>query len=195
MKKLLSLIALTVALNASAQTNTDTNAAPTVQSGAQMILDAVKSGQTNWSVATYGLYAPSLSHKYGAGIGYFYPLSEYFLTGVRVDYVDGDFWMPSGNATLQLPLKITSWLTVTPFTYAGIGVPVSGGTVGSVTIPGSTPRDNNGQATAILGYGGAVHIYSTSDKKWNVSAVMDQERWSGFPGLQYRFGLLLNRKF
>jgi len=109
-----------------------------------------------------------------------------------MDYVNGGFWMRSGNATLQVPLKLTSWLTVTPFGYAGIGVPVSGAKVGDFNIPGSV-KDNNGDPTAILGYGAAVRLWT--GKASAISLIGDRETWSGFAGQQYRVGLLYKRTF
>jgi hypothetical protein len=168
-----------------------TNSPVTVASGINTILAAVEAGETNWFVIPYGLYAPGLSHRFGGGIAGMYPLSQYVITGIRLDWVNGGFWMPSGNATIQLPVKVFSWLTVVPFTFAGVGVPVSGATVGSVTVPGSVPRDNNGQPTAILGYGGAIKVYSGSGFIKNVDIVGDSETWTGFAGQQYRFGAAL----
>jgi hypothetical protein len=132
-------------------------------------------------------------------------VNNYVMAGVRLDFVDGGFWMPSGNATLQLPLhplksltSLPSWLTsvkATPFAYVGIGVPVSGAVIGSVTVPGSKPTDNNGQATAILGQGFSLQIYAPTSGKWNVSILGDRETWSGFTGTQYRFGLAFHENF
>lgn len=174
---------------------------PTIQHGFQELIDAFKDGNTNWYFEVHGLYAPSLAQKYGGGIGAFHPISQYVIYGARLDYVNGGFWMPSGSATFQVPLKLTSWLTVTPLTYAGIGVPVSGATFGNFKVPGKTV-DNNGQATAILGYGAAIDIYrnsSTNALKWyqpqKIAIVGDRETWSGFPGFQYRIGMVINKSF
>lgn len=191
---------LLLGLMTTARAQTDTNA-PTVQGGVQTIVDALKSGQTNWWVEAHGLYAPALTKKYGGGMGVFWNLSQYVYTGVRVDYVNGGFWMPSGNATLQLPIKPFSWLQVAPLGYAGIGVPLSGATVGGVTLPGQTPKDNNGQPTAILGYGVAIRVYSRSSpsKLWyqpnGIDLLYDRETWSGFKGQQQRVGIGINWHF
>lgn len=197
------LLTLAFALPSLAQTNTPSSTnAPTVQGGFQELIDAFKDGNTNWYFEAHALYAPSLKSKYGGGIGAFHPLSQYVLYGARLDYVNGGFWMPSGSATFQIPLKITSWLTVTPLTYVGIGIPVSGATIGDFKVPGKTPIDNNGQPTAILGYGVAVDIYrnsSTNALRWyqpnGISAVGDRESWSGFPGFQYRAGVVIHKTF
>lgn len=183
-----------------AQTNNTGTNVTTVQGGFQEIVDAVKSGQTNWYFGSYAIYTPSLSKHVGAGISADYPLSQYIITGLRLDYVNGGFWMPSGNATFQLPLKLTSWLTVTPFAYAGIGIPISGSKVDGFTL-GNVPKDNSGNATAILGYGGSVSLYSRGRKDvnwWDIDSVYlvgDRETWSGFSGQQYRAGLFFNKKF
>jgi hypothetical protein len=202
--RFLSVIAFcaTLAMCVQAQTNTppepSTNT-PSVQGGIQQIVDAMKSGSTNWWIEAHGLYAPSLPKKWGGGMGLFWNLNPYVYTGVRLDWVNGGFWMPSGNATLQLPIKIFPWLTVAPLGYAGIGVPLAGAKVGNLTIPGTPPRDNNGQPTAILGYGLAVRIANiNSNSKWipkHIDLIGDRETWTGFDGQQWRAGLTGNWTF
>lgn len=171
---------------------------PTIQKGFQMIFDAATSGNTNWYLAGYAMYAEGLQKKVGGGIGAFYPINTYLVAGTRVDYVNGGFWMPSGSATFQIPLrpiKAFQWLVVTPFTYAGVGVPISGATIAGHALPGHLPKDNNGEATAILGYGGAIGVYAPKSGRYSVELVADRETWSGFPGVQYRGGLLAHIKF
>lgn len=168
-------------LNPAPAQNSTNYLPPTVQSGLQEIVDAVKTGNTNWDITVYGLYASKLKQQYGGGIGVFWPLSTYVVTGVRCDYLEGDFWMPVGNATLQLPVQLNSWLRVTPLVYAGIGVPITG--AGSA----------NGSAVAIIGIGGALRL--AGGKTWYLDAVIDQETWSGFAGKQDRVGFLFNKSF
>lgn len=198
MKKLISAVLCASALTLAAQTNSppvSTNPPPTIISGLDQIYQALSYNKTNWVWETHGLYAPGLKSRYGGGVGAFYEVNPFVFAGARVDYVDGGFWMPSGNAGLQLPIQPFKWLKITPFGYAGIGVPLSGATVGSITLPGQTPRDNNGQATAILGYGAAVSLYTTSSGRWNISLIGDRENWSGFAGQQYRAGLAFHMRF
>ncbi len=166
-----------------------TNSA-TLQAGLGTIMDALSASVSNSYFVVYGMHAKALPKAWGGGVGWFNPLSQYFVTGVRVDYVDGSFWMPSGSATLQLPIKF-SGITLTPLAYAGVGVPLSGakislGNLASFTVPGTT-RDNNGQVTAITGVGLSVDIYNGAN--WNLKAVYDAETWTGFSGVQQRFGL------
>ena len=172
---------------------------PTIAGAIAQLKDAVLLNNTNWLAEFHILYAPGLNNKVGGGIGYFYSVNTYVLAGLRADWVDGGFWMPSGNATFQLPIHpfaysvfsfLPAWaqgIEITPFTYVGIGVPLSGAKVGTITIPGSV-HDNNGQATAILGYGAALKVYAPTNGAWNVSIVADRETWSGFADTQYRFG-------
>jgi len=161
-------------------------------------LDAVKT--TNWFGVSYALYAPSLQSHWGGGVGVFAPVTTNLfgtfnvLAGTRLDWVDGGFWMPSGNVSLEAPISVTSWLTLSPIAYAGIGVPVSGARVGNFNVPGLI-RDNNDQATAITGAGLAVTIWkrSTPATAWyqprSLQLAADVETWTGFAGPQYRFGI------
>lgn len=194
--------ALAICGSTFAQTNTETVATATttnitLSQATQQLWDAITSSKTNWNFEVHGLYASALKDKWGGGAGAFFALTDNVLAGVRLDWVDGGFWMPSGNVTLQLPIRpIKSWrgLVITPITYAGVGVPVSGATFGSITVPGEL-RNNNGQATAILGVGGAVLLYAPKGGSWSLNAVGDYETWSGFPGSQIRFGLDIHKYF
>jgi hypothetical protein len=147
---------------------------------------------TNVWYEVHGLYAPALHGKYGGGLGAFYQLNSLFYTGLRLDYVDGGFWMPNGSFGLQVPIKLANWLTFTPLTYAGVGIPISGATIAGVQL-GHTPQNNNGEVTGIVGAGGAIRIYNGA--KWKFDLVGDAERWSGFPGAQYRGGVAFSKVF
>lgn len=167
---------------------------PSILGGLTQITDAMKIQATNWIVEIHYLRAPGLALKHGGGIGFFYPINNFSFAGVRADYVNGGFWMPSGSAGLQLPIKLSSWFKLTPLAYAGIAVPLSGAHVLDVTVPGKI-RDNNGDPTAILGYGLALQIYEPANHHWNISAIVDEETWSGFAGKQHRYALTFHKKF
>jgi hypothetical protein len=140
----------TVQTNASGGTTTISNPVndftsnPTVQEGAQMIVDAFMDS-TNYAVAIYGTYAPKLvsGDKYGAGALFFYNLNNYVAPAVGVDYL-GHFSLLSANVTLKLPLQPfhtkTTWpalvrnLTVIPLGIVGTGKAFSGGGSGVSTL-------------------------------------------------------------
>jgi hypothetical protein len=166
-------------------------AAPDIGTTAiQTVLDFVT--QTNWYAVTYGLYGSALSKsKFGAGIGYFYSLTKYTVAGVRLEMIDGDFWMPDGSMTLQLPISIGQHVVITPLAFVGVGVPIAGAKVFNIQTPGHA-RDNNGNPSTIYGIGFATRLFGFS--KWDISEVADIESWSGFPGVQFRFGLAFHHK-
>ena len=208
MKKFAAVIAVAFGLSLAlvqAQTVTNTPPAPppTVQQGLQTIVDAIGAGNTNWDFAVYGIYAPKLDQKYGGGIGAFHEVNPYLVAGLRMEFLDGGFVMPDGTATLQLPLypiKSWTWLVITPFTYAGIGLPLGGVTVAGVHIPGKN-ISVNGEPLAILGAGGALKI--VGGQHWTLNLALDVEKWpsllgktaASVPGNEYRAGLILNKVF
>ena len=188
MKKLLLSAVISAALLTSVQGQTNSPAqAQSITQALDNLWRALSANSTNWLFEAHALYAPKLQLKYGGGVGAFYPFDKYVFAGTRLDWVDGGFWMPSGNAGVQLPINLFGKVKISPFGYAGIGIPLSGA---------KTPaRDNNGNPTAILGYGAEVHIWSSSDGKISIGAVADSESWSGFAGRQYRGGILAHFSF
>lgn len=181
----------TVVVPSGAGPSTNTIPAGNVGQSLQGILNQALHN-TNLLWEAHALYAPGLSKKYGGGVGVVYPFSQYVFTSIRIDWVDGGFWMPQGNVGLQAPLTLytngSSHITITPFAYGGVAVPVSGAQIGSVTLGGSAPRNNDGQPTAILGAGAALSLYAP----WHLNAFGDIEEWTGFPGKQYRFGMTVH---
>jgi hypothetical protein len=162
----------------------DTTNAPTVSEAAQGLLDALKNGITNALFEVHGLYAPKLAEKYGFGAGMFWNMNNYIAPGLRIDWVNGGFYMPSGNVTLKLPITPIAQLPqfrFTPFTYAGVGIPLGGA------------KGNNGDPTAILGAGAAIHIGKFGG--WDFDLLGDVEQWTGFEGNQYRGGLAFKKNF
>jgi hypothetical protein len=97
---------------------------------------------TNYSIDPYLTYAPHApqGNKIGGGILAIYNVNNYAGLALGVDYL-GQFSLVSGNATLKLPINMStlisaSWatnLTVSPFILGGVGAPL-GGTSSSVAI-------------------------------------------------------------
>lgn len=153
---------------------------PTLQGGAQEIWDAVTDGDTNWVGTTFFIYAPKAekNKQFGGGAAILHKVngSNNLLVGPRVDYINGGFEMVSGNVTLQLPIhpiKSLDWLEVTPFAYAGVGLPF-----GSKTT----------QLTGIGGVGGAVEFHPSGPGRWHFGLVGDIEKWTSISGNEYRIG-------
>lgn len=175
-------------------TTLSTNVPPSFGGALDTALKAIQLNSTNVWYAVYAMKAPALEKKWGGGIGAFWNVadSKYLLAGARLDYVNGGFWMPSGNMTLQMPINLSKWVTITPLAYAGMGIPVSGATIGTIRVPGSV-HNNNGEPTAITGIGAALRLFSYKNATFD--AVYDREQWSGFPGWQERFGLAFKGAF
>lgn len=126
---------------------------------------------SNWMVAPYGIY-DSGTKEYGAGICALYNLNPFVATGLRLDYVNGNVWMPSVQFQLQAPLKLFNKVTVVPFLTSGLATPLSG------------RGNDNLDPVGILGVGMALRV----NEKWDI--VGDYEKWTSFEGNQYRFGFL-----
>ena len=176
MKKYLALLGVMLAITVNAQTNApiavaDTNQPPTLPEHVTTWLSFLSNTSTNWVVAPYIVYVDDDVNSYGGGVGAFYSLSQYALTGLRLDYVGGELTMPSVNVQLQLPIRVMDKVTVVPFAVSGLATPLDG------------RGSDNGTAVGILGAGVAVGI----TKK--IGVVYDIEKWTSFDGTQHRFGL------
>jgi len=182
MKKFLALFGVMLAITINAQTNTPpspppleavagTNVVPSLPEYVTTWLNFLGTTSTNWVVAPYAIYVDDDVNSFGGGIAAMYSVSQYALTGLRLDYVNGELWMPSVNLTLQLPLKVADKVTVAPFAISGLATPLGG------------RGDDNGEAVGILGGGLAVRVTK------NLGVVYDAEMWSRFSGTQHRFGL------
>lgn len=174
-KSFLTLLAVaTLSLSALGQTNTppatDTNLPPTLPGWVNTWLNFLGNTGTNWLVAPYGIFVDDDVNSYGAGIGAFYKISDYALTGMRLDYVADELAMPSINAQLQIPIRAFNKVTVTPFVVSGLATPLGG------------RGEDNGQVVGIIGSGLAVGVTK------NLGVVYDVEKWTSFNGLQHRFG-------
>ena len=121
-------------------------------------------------VAPYGIY-DSGTKSAGGGVAALYKLNDYVAPCVRMDYLNNNLFMPSGNLTLQYPLPALGKFTLVPFAYGGLALPLAG-----------KARDN-GNLSVITGIGLALRISSHFD------LITDWENWTGFKGDQYRFGV------
>ncbi|HSM84600.1 MAG TPA: hypothetical protein VLT16_00555 [Candidatus Limnocylindrales bacterium] len=142
---------------------------PVLSGPATQVIDFLTTG-SNWMVAPYGIV--TTDSKFGGGIAFGYKLSDFVVPTMRLDYLEGQLWMPSASLQLQAPLTIMGKITAIPFTFAGIATPISGA------------GNNNGSAVGIFGAGAAIRLSS------KVDVVGDYEKWSGFKGGQIRFGIL-----
>lgn len=125
---------------------------------------------SNFMFAAYGIASVDFD-KFGGGVAVAYKVSDFVVPTVRLDYYDGNLWMPSGSLQLQVPLKFGS-VKVVPFGFTGIATPVAGHLVAS------------GTAIGIFGMGAAVQLSSRFD------LVADYEKWTAGLGDQIRFGVL-----
>jgi len=183
MKKLLALLgALLLAVAVNAQTNTppplppapvvvDTNLPPTLPEHVSTWLNFLSNTSSNWTVAPFVVFVNDDIDSVGGGIAAMYSLNQYALTGLRMDYVNDELWMPSINVTLQLPIRVANKLTVSPFVISGLATPLG------------EREEDNGEAVGIFGGGLAVQV------KKNFGLVYDSEIWTGFSGVQHRFGI------
>lgn len=168
MKKLILTLAL--GLSCLSGYSQDTNTLPVLSGPVWTAIQYLGTG-SNWMIAPYGIANVS-EKKYGGGIAALYKINEFAGPMLRLDYYDGQVWMPSGSFQLQAPLQILNKFTLIPFGFAGVATPLSG------------KGGNNGSLQGIIGAGFAVRVGA----KWDL--VMDYEHWTGFKGDQMRFGVL-----
>jgi len=164
----LAIILACLPLAVAGQTNTNQ---PAVTSPA---IDWASTLPTNlWAVA-YGTYSTSDRH-WGGGLALAYEVTPVVATGLRIDYLNGGFYMPSLNLQLQIPVTVYG-VTVVPFGIAGAAMPIAG----------AGPQ--NGSAIAIMGVGLAVRVYDKPNHRVSVDGILDWERWNGI-GNQVRVGI------
>jgi len=169
-----------VAASALGQTNAP--AVPKASAFADPTAPRTAGGQTNstaglvttnqpttspWMVVPFGIW--STAKHSGAGVSVLYELTPNLVLSGRLDYLNGEVWMPSCNLQLQAPFRISMGLTLVPFTFTGAAAPLGGASV---------------SATPILGAGLAVRLGT------RVDIVADVERWTGLDGIQFRAGVI-----
>jgi len=180
MKKVISSLVLSVIVLSSveAQINTPPPLPPVATNGVttSFLSDVVDwfSQGSNFMVVPYGLVSKGDNGKYGGGggIALAYEVSQYFVTGMRVEYLDSQFYQGSFTGQLQLPLHIIKNHDIVPFVLGGVSVPFGGGTSG-----------NAGTVQGVAGTGVAFMLSS----KWFL--VGDVEYWSAKSGPNYRGGV------
>lgn len=179
MKRILPLLAVMLAcLTGYSQTNTPpllpeppaTNAIPSLPEHVATWLDFLSHTGTNWLVVPYAIYVDDDVNSMGGGLAVMYSLSPYVLTGLRLDYVNEELWMPSINVSLQLPIRLANTITVAPFAISGVATALGN-------------EQDHGEAVGIFGGGLALKV----SKKMGL--VYDAEMWTGFSGTQHRFGV------
>lgn len=110
-------------------------------------------------------------NQWGFGAAALYPISQYVYTGIRVDYLAGEFWAPSINVGLKADVQIFGW-NFTPMVYSGGVVPLSGA------------GEKNGDWGYILGAGAKARLWE--GKVFGKAAAFDLaatvEKWSQFDG-------------
>ena len=175
MKYIKSLIAVTL-LTLGGVVTAQTNLPPVATNNASGFLtDVVNwfSQGTNFIVVPYGIVTSGNNGKYGGGggVALAYEVSQYFESGMRIEYLNKAFYQGSFTAQLQVPITLFKKVTVVPFILGGVAVPFGGGAA------------NPGSVQGIAGTGLAVRLST----KWDL--IGDIEKWSATPGQQYRLGV------
>ena len=138
--------------------------------------------QTNWTVAISPSYAPGLKNstgkaqEFGGTLALMYPLSQYVLTGARLDFLGGDLFNPSIGATFQVPIKWFGPFNVTPFAVSGVSMPISGA------------AKANGVVGAIYGAGLKATLWQSAAGTTRVGAFYEAEKWTQFPNVIIHHG-------
>lgn len=143
---------------------------------------------TNWTVAVAPSYAKGLKDidgdlkEWGATAAILYPLGQFVYAGARVDYIAGDFFLPSVGVELKADLKLFQKVTVTPFAVTGVSYSVSGG------------GDSEGEVGAIYGAGLKMHLLTV--KNVRLGGFVEWERWTQFPDVDvFHAGLTASFSF
>ena len=135
---------------------------------------------TNLAITAYGIYdtAPKPgADSAGFGLTALYNITPWAATGVGMEFMNGDVWMPSGQVQLQAPFTIGGKVTLIPFGFTGVATPVSGRAA------------DNGTAVGIFGAGLAARIYTSSGGA-HLSIFTAISKWTGFDGEKIYGGLV-----
>lgn len=183
LKIILCLVLLPVCL-ASASTNvsqsvtTDAGEKPTASDWTESIKRVIAmnpdaASATNWTVAIAPSYAkglkdidPDLS-EWGATVAILYPLGQFVYAGARLDYIGGEFYLPSVGVELKADIRLFNKIDVTPFAVTGVSYSVSGSS------------DTEGEIGAIYGAGIKMHLITI--KGVRIGGFVEAERWTQWP--------------
>ncbi len=114
----------------------------------------------------YPSYAPSLDKKWGFGAAVFYPLGEHAFTGLRMDYLSGDFFAAQANVGAKADFQIYGH-NFTTFALTGALIPLQGA------------GNDNFTPGAIVGAGVNTRIYQTTiaTHPLTIDLAVEGERW------------------
>lgn len=143
---------------------------------------------TNWTVAIAPSYAKGLKDidgdlkEWGATAALLYPLGPFVYAGARVDYIAGNFFMPSLGVELKADIRLFNNVDVTPFAVSGVSYSVSG------------DADTQGEVGAIYGAGLKMHLFTI--KNVRCGGFVEWERWTQFPDVDiFHAGLTASVSF
>jgi len=181
MKKLmLSIIGLAVAVSIHAQDSTVLK---------ERLISFEQGVVTNHEiiVAVYPGFNPQLEvngikKNWGFGACGLYPLTDHTFTGIRVDYMGGQFWMPSATVGLRADFQI-------------YGHNFSSFTTGGAIFPLSGAGQENGSIGAIVGAGVSTKVWQNAKGNMSIDAFVAVEKWTIFNGETIRPGVALNATF
>ena len=179
---LLVVETLAVALSvipALAQTNSAVS--PTPMSVTENAVASVMTA-SNWLVIPFGIYDTG-TKLFGGGVAVVYNLSSptnAIRVGLmtRMDYINNEVWEPGANLKLGMPFRLNNGAVITPITFAGTAIAVSG--------KGSA----NGTLAGIVGLGADID-FPLFNRRWNF--IFDVEKWTTGKKVQVRFSpIVLN---
>lgn len=151
-------------------------------------------GASNITLAIYPSYAPNLVNadgkkdQFGFGVSATYTFSgalgQHLFTGLRLDYLQGTFWVPSVNGGVKADVQILGHNFV-PFAYTGIIKPLT------------TGNDSATDFGMIAGAGVMTEIWHGKllGKPAAFSLGVAAEKWGHFDGLVYHIAPALTIKW
>lgn len=166
----------------------NTNGTVSFLSGPLMDAISTLGTATNWGVAAFGIYRPSVpayldcsagtycvpvpekKASYGGGVLALFNLNTYFAAGLGFDMLDDQTTMPSCQFQLQLPVKIggEKGVTIVPFGFTGAAIPVGGTGDGNGTLEGLYGAGMNVKLYGGLGAFYAIEQRTGQDTQWHL---------------------------